>query len=522
MSTVSRSSKRRPRKRAFLQKPRGQFTNRVDAVGPKHFGIVSVDCAKLSSKFMLADFYGTILIHPTPLPHTSAGLQAAIELIRQALRQHGLHDLVVAIERTGEYHRTVQRAFRDAGWDTRLVHPYAAKQFRLPANPGDKTDDHDLGGIHRATVNGFGLSELPLPDDYEQLQILIRHRRDLVNKVTALCNQIREHLHAVMPGYAGCFDDLWLSPIALPLARVTGSPAVVAKLGVQGLHDLVRQAGLRCHVSTLVKIQAWAETAAAGHPQTDFLRRILNTLDDDRLGKIQEISDLECLSASLLARLPYVLLLVIPGINVVNASDLAGELGPITHYANANAITGRAGLMPSRYQSDQVDRPNGPLRRAANRRLRGVLMQIASSLVSCNHHFSVHASKWTQAGKDPRWIRVKVAKSFSRIAYAMVAGRQLFPHPCCQQRSYILDKLLAFHRTHDTPWPQVLADLQAATDQLPRSAFAREAEPFAQRLEHMQATKRGPQPLAEIISIVLARLGIDAVQSGPSEDQDPS
>ena len=104
----------------------------------------------------------------------------------------------------------------------------------------------------------------------------------------------------------------------------------------------------------------------------------------------------------------------------------------------------------------------------------------------------------------------------------MVAGRQLFPHPCCQPQHYILDKLLAFHRQHDTPWPQVLADLQAATDQLPPSAFAREAEPLAKRLERLQATKRGPQLLADILPIVLARLGIDAVQSASSRDQDPS
>jgi len=36
----------------------------------------------------------------------------------------------------------------------------------------------------------------------------------------------------------------------------------------------------------------------------------------------------------------------------VLAADLAGELGPIKRYANANAITGRSGLFPSRHQSD--------------------------------------------------------------------------------------------------------------------------------------------------------------------------
>src|SRR5215475_11244511 len=95
---------------------------------------------------------------------------------------------------------------------------------------------------------------------------------------------------------------------------------------------------------------------------------------------------------------PYVLLLAIPGINVVTIADLAGELGPISLYLNANAITGRAGLMPSRYQSDQVDCANGPLRRRGNRRLRAVLMQTADNLIQCNHYFRARAEQWTRAG----------------------------------------------------------------------------------------------------------------------------
>jgi Transposase IS116/IS110/IS902 family. len=154
--------------------------------------------------------------------------------------------------------------------------------------------------------------------------------------------------------------------------------------------------------------------------------------------------------ASRVVRTPYVLLLAIPGINIVTVADLAGELGPIALYLNANAITGRAGLMPSRYQSDQVDHANGPLCRRGNRRLRAVLMQTASNLVQSNHYFAARAERWSRAGKDPRWIRVKVAKSFSRLAFAMVAGRQLFPHPCRQPHHYVLGKLLEFHAEHGT------------------------------------------------------------------------
>jgi hypothetical protein len=193
------------------------------------------------------------------------------------------------------------------------------------------------------------------------------------------------------------------------------------------------------------------------------------------------------------------------------------------NYPTPNNITGRAGLMPTRYQSDRVDCPNGPLRRHGNRRLRAALMFIADTLVQCNHHFSARASLWRQANKDARWIRVKIAKNFSRIAFAIVAGGQLFPHPCCQPRHYILDKLLAFHREHDTPMSEVLQDLNQATLHLPRAAHAAEAQPLQQRLlEAGQSRSNRPQLLGDILPIVLARLGVDRLQSEPREDRDPS
>src|SRR5437879_5853064 len=98
-------------KKAFvLQKPNGQLVPRVQAVGPDHFGIVAIDCAKARSRWFLADFYGQTLLEPSTVAHTRGDLQAAIDRLRQALRQHQLGDLVVAIERTGDYHRPVQHA----------------------------------------------------------------------------------------------------------------------------------------------------------------------------------------------------------------------------------------------------------------------------------------------------------------------------------------------------------------------------------------------------------------------------
>src|SRR5580765_6714375 len=141
---MSRSVTKRPRsaqRRALqrLPKPQGMLDHRVQAVGPDHFGIVAVDCAKLRSRWALRNFYGTELLLPATVEHTAPGFRQAVDVLRGAVAQHRLAHVLIAIERTGDYHRPVQRAFRDAGFETRIVHPFASSQFRKVEHPGDKT-----------------------------------------------------------------------------------------------------------------------------------------------------------------------------------------------------------------------------------------------------------------------------------------------------------------------------------------------------------------------------------------------
>ena len=206
-----KSKSKRPRKSRShsVHKPRGVIHPRVQAVGPEHFAFVCIDCAKARSKMMLADFYGRVLVEPTIVEHDQPGFEAAIQQVRDAMTRHGIKDLIVVIERTGRYHGPIQRAFANAGFEVRILHPYTTKQFRQPADPGNKTDDTDLSAIHRAAVNGFGLSEHEPDPIFVRLQLLARHRRRLVQKNVMLRQQMLEHLHSYMPGYARCFTDIF-------------------------------------------------------------------------------------------------------------------------------------------------------------------------------------------------------------------------------------------------------------------------------------------------------------------------
>ncbi len=155
-----------------------------------------------------------------------------------------------------------------------------------------------------------------------------------------------------MPGYAKCFDDVFDCRIAMAIAREFGSAVAVSEAGLPGLKQRLQNAGVRTHASVLPKILGWARTAPAAEMPAALHHRFLIEADDDRLSKLRSIRKVEGELAGLLVRTPYVLLLGIPGINVVSAGEFAGEMGPIGHYPNSRAITGRAGLFPSRHQSD--------------------------------------------------------------------------------------------------------------------------------------------------------------------------
>lgn len=521
---MSRSRTRRcPRARRpdAVQKPRGTFHPRVQKVGPEHFGIVSVDCAKARSKWMLADFFGNILVPPTVVEHNRVALDAAVAQLRQALRDHDIRDQLVAIERTGRYHHPIRQAFAAAGFETRIVHPFATSRLRQPRDPGNKTDDTDLAAIHLAAVNGFALVEHGLDEAWTTLQLLIRHRRELVRKTVVLRTQIREHLDAALPGFASCFDDFWDRDCAWQLVRHFTSAQQLQAAGLDGLCQQLNTAGVRYQRRTLNRVLAWAAQAATADVAAATRRRLALALDDDRRHKARGIQAVERDIAAALAGTPYVLLLSFPGVNVVSAADFAGESGPIEHYGNARAITGRAGLRPSRYQSDQVDKANGPLVRCCNRKLRAAILRVADNLIKCNHHFNALARIWKPQGKDPRHTRVKVALRFCRIAYQIVAGRQVFRHPGVQGRHYVLAKLMAFHREHDTGAAEQLRDLQAAVKQVPAPEYAAEAKPLHEELATIQrGGRRGPQLLGDILPIVLTRLGVGAVQSKASGEGD--
>src|SRR6185295_1960530 len=315
------------------------------------------------------------------------------------------------------------------------------------------------------------------------------------------------------------FDRLFESP-ALFLAARCESPAQMIELGRDGLSQHLAENRIRHQLRTIDKVLTWAKQAVSESIHSGPMHHAIWTdLHDLYQSFHRKIKALEGEMAGDLVQTPYVRLLAISGINVVFAAELAAEMGPISHYANANAITGRSGLYPSRHQSDQTDHDNGPIIRQANRRLRCVLMRIADSLVCHCHYYRGQAEVDEARGIDKRASRVKIAKRFSRLALACVAGDVPMRHPCFQKPDSILDKLRRFHQEHETPMDVLLADLEAAVGQLPYNTCNHEAIIVADVLQQHTRRRQGPKPIGDVLPAVLARLNIRTTQTNENRER---
>ena len=91
----------------------------------------------------------------------------------------------------------------------------------------------------------------------------------------------------------------------------------------------------------------------------------------------------------------------------------------------------------------------------------------------------------------------------------MIFGRKLYKHPSRLDRGYVMDKLLTFHREHDTTPAIIVRDLEHAAQQIPKSDYAEEAAPLRERHTRSQRSRRREaQDLGTLLVAVLARLGV--------------
>jgi len=477
-----------------------------------------VDSGKRHFAVRLTNFFGESLWQPEPVRNHRIALEKMITEIEEQMQAHGLTELVVGIERTGRWHHPIKQMVKKQKWPVKMIHPFTTKQLRQPASLGIKTDPVDLTAIQRAMICGYGTEELELPELWLEFRSFSRMRTDLAKKRSCLKTQCAGLMEALLPGYTDLFDDLWKTPTTAALIEAYPSAQKLLRAGADRILKKLSKMGVTSRRVTVERVRAWASQAAPADPGPAVNHRILC----DYLALIRQLTILidryEIDLLRYLVQTPVALLLSITGINVVSASDYGSEMGPHEHYIGPKNVTGRAGLFPSRFQSDETDHADGPVVAGRNARLRQAILGVARNLLSRNPYFLAWRNLPDHKNRHINDARVAVGCRFVRNSFHMFRNKSVFQHPIAGRQDSVLCKLLAFAREKRVHADQIYELAVQALEQLPDNCLAFEhrallcnawngsanrPSPTARALLH---TTKKPEYVAKLISEVEQRM----------------
>lgn len=409
---------------------------------PRSILIGVIDTSKTEPKFRIFDYFVEPIGESFFFTPDERGITQVIEAVTETVKQTGKKHVIYGIENTGHYHQPIMSLFQVKGKKVFLINSVTTKEERKSVLDYSKTDDFDLYAIAAAVAGGKVMTQTTRSLDEQEMQFLTRTRRTLVrerSKYYTMLHTLLDHYWPYIQGIpeidkgkptvVRIFSDTW-NEVAINFLSHVNSPSQALELGEAGLKKLSKTEKMRLGKRRIALILKSADLA----PKVDevILKRYIEHLQV-LLGNITRLSEqiaaIEYRSEEIFVESPGVLLLSIPYIGLVTATEWMAEIGlRISQFSSAAAIIKMAGTNPV---PDESAKHRGQMKisKQGCKYLRGTNYMIGKNLTQGKGNAYFKAFAEHLKGKHPKAIRIAVGNKFVRIAFAMLTRHQLFAPP---------------------------------------------------------------------------------------------
>jgi transposase len=404
--------------------------------------VVAIDASKFFHRILLADCSGKVLRQPFSIDIYRQGFQKLIDAVLEVQKEIDGKLILVGIESTGHYHENLVRKLRQRVFcEVLLINPFSTNEMRNLNLNYVKTDDCDLDAIAELVIL-CKATPANLPEGvYLQLRELARWRRGKVDARASLKQQIHGHMDRIWPGivnyhekHKGISQDFWCKTVRFLVEQCLG-PQQVLELGVDGLRRLAEEAqGPRIGRKMAQRIIDHAQASLCPDPETIEVRRRLLLFDVSQLKVMEDaIAEAEAEMERLLAQCPGRFLLSIPGVGVITAAEIAGELGPPEAYVNSSAAGKLAGLNPGTYQTGVQESGRNKITKFGRPTLRRTAVDAARRLLKYSY-FSRFYDRLLARAKHKNAALCAVARKFLSICLALMRDQKVFDPPTARKK----------------------------------------------------------------------------------------
>lgn len=410
----------------------------------KNIIIVALDYAAKKHVCLIVNGNGNQLRAPFPVHNNQKGVDFLLDQIEATCKRLHIQPqhVVVGGEDCPGFALNFLWALRNKPFCLVRVNAHDAKKLR--ENKIASTDNLDLLGIAKCIINRNAYPVFQVDaklagelESHDKIQTLGRERDALVKTSTALANQIHCHVKVLFPGFLDNTKDNPVSPFSQAslylMERDDFSVACYANLNVNKLTLVIEKKTQLAKPAE--KAEALIQRAREELPAPPHLVRTGQLCLRSLVGcyrKVQEeVEALERALALALAKTPAAVMTTIPGIAIVRAAGIGGELGHVQFLGSVASLCCYAGVVPGIDQSGGPDKParSTPVKRRCNRRLKNHLVGAVKGIGEQKHGPPELVEEYGELKAGGQHADFVMARRFLRMVKTLMRYRTIYLPP---------------------------------------------------------------------------------------------
>lgn len=350
--------------------------------------VAGIDVGKHFSEMAVLSPSNDVVFRLKILHDASSSIGKAVELLHKVEKDFAARPVVI-MESTGHYHKILFHSLVKAGFDVCVINPIqtdSIKNLGIRKVKNDKVDARRIALLYR--FQNLKTTNIP-EDDLGCLRSLCRQYYNLSDELTAYKNRLIGVLDQVMLNFTDVFKDV-CSQTAFAILCKYPTPVQILKADRKVLIEII-QTSSRKNISwstkkyelLIAKAKEFAPlsiSTPANLAMLDVYISMITSLSESLKKVLAAIHALLAADAS--KNLPVLsmtiaLLCSIPGIGLITAATILGEIGDFSAFSKPDKLVAYFGIDPSVKQSGQFVGTQNKMSKRGSRLLRRVLFTTA-------------------------------------------------------------------------------------------------------------------------------------------------
>ena len=386
--------------------------------------VVGIDIGSTNHYARAFDWRGIELARIFKFSNSGEGFGRLSHWMQGICERYGKTKIIVGIEPTGHYWFTLGRYLREQEIKLVMVNPYAVKQTKeLDDNDPTKNDGKDPKVIAKLVLDGrYSIPYVPT-GVYADLRILSADRQRIVKEIGQIKNRFARWFAIYFPEYCEVFGS-YESKSSMLLLRVASTPESIVALGVEGICQIWKEAGIRAVGAKRATTLYETARRSIGHNQGMSAAKLeMALLLEDYEAKAKQLAFVMAALESTVREIPEAeKLLAIKGIGIISVAGFLAEVGDLRRFESPKQIQKLAGLS-LRENSSGKHKGQTTISRRGRDKLRQVLFNAVIPLLAKNEEFRSLHQYFTTRTVNPlkkKQSAVALCGKLIRVFYAIM------------------------------------------------------------------------------------------------------